>query len=157
MSTPRGLLIALAMTVVLVLTCDPADAINLEGTWQGKLTCTTQDQHEAPENSSQNVTVQITQFGNDLRLRLGGVHFVGLAVDDGSDVTRGLMAFHACEDSLFTLDGGGRVTIKADDPNGGKITGQATGFGRDSVLICSLQLKRTNANDPNLGPCPVPF
>ena len=157
MPTLRGLLIALATTGMVTLTCDPAAAINLEGTWKGKLSCTTQEQGEAAGASNEEVTFGITQFGPNLRLVLGSVRFEGVVVNDGSDLTKGLMVFRSCDGSAFVLDGGGRVTIKADDLDGGKISGQATGADRGSVRICSLQLKRTSASDPNVGVCPEPL
>jgi hypothetical protein len=152
MSIVKGWLIGLASTGVMAVTGGSAAAIDLTGTWEGTAKCAVQEQGEPVGRGTFPAVLEISQSGTALNVSLSGLPASGLATDNGSDVTRGFMAFEACSSPPFIPFGGsGKATIGA---NAGKITGQFHLIGVEAVEICRLTVKRTSPADPGVPPCP---
>jgi hypothetical protein len=152
MSKLRALLIGLGTAVMWTLTYDPAAAIDLTGTWRGELRCTQQRQGESTEVVRRESRMAISQLGTTLAIEVDGLPAFGQAVDDGVDVTTGIMAFSVCGATGGALGGDGTVDI---GENSAKITGHTnlfTNAGR-VVQICTMKLKRTSRTDPGVDPC----
>jgi hypothetical protein len=146
-------MLLIAATAVLTLSGDPAVAVDVTGTWDGTVKCTTQEEDIDTSRDVFPLTMSISQSGTELRASVNDLPAFGQATDDGVDKDKGFMAVGNCSPpSLgFTFGGGGKVTIGVSRS---KIDGQITGFMDGIVQICKLKLTRTDPADPGVSPCP---
>jgi hypothetical protein len=152
-----------AVLVVLALALPlPSLAIDLTGTWEGKYTC---KGFEGEKFSFTVVgTLEITQTGADLALRVAGVdEYNGVAIDDArKPETAGTAYFVHCGTSdvpgtgLGGFDETGFAKLKANASGGGSFKATTNAFFSEAPIgagNCKFSFKRTSTDDPGVLAC----
>jgi hypothetical protein len=138
---------------MLLLTAGPVTAIDLTGTWEGTIKCTTHIEDTPRFRFNDDVSLLISQSGTALNVSvLGVLPAFGQATDDG-DGSKGLMAFASCTPPVAgnNFIGDGKVTIGTSRS---KIEGRWDSFSEGVVRTCTLKVQRTDTADPGVSPCP---
>jgi hypothetical protein len=142
-----------------------AVAVDLTGTWQGKVTCSVLEQGmEKEKQSVKDAQMEISQSGMDLNIRafsftIGEDELLdGVIVDDGIKINKGEVGLVACESSVEPIDAGGGWMKATINPRTGKskLTGIGIGAQRTSstrVVKCKFNLERINTDDPDVPDC----
>ena len=147
-------------------------AVDLTGSWTGKLKCQFLEDGQATEKATlKDVIMNVTQSGTDVNAQLinpvdGMPELLdGVAITDASKANQGRASMIGCgAESNPIAAGMAHVKIK-ENPNSGKSTMRGTLVAGDKTPggviftnavagACKLTLKRTSAADPGIGPCP---
>jgi hypothetical protein len=147
-------LAVLATSAVLATTARPAGAIDLTGTWAGKLSC------KGIENGSREQftcceVIQITQIGNSINVREGGLLYFGRVLTLDASPTKGSATFVGCvtdntlgndAEMVFAnvTDDGVKATLKGRGPYNEDPTDQ---------FLCTWNYKRIDTADPGVPGC----
>jgi hypothetical protein len=146
-----------AAAIVLGTAAAPAWALDLTGTWEGKIKCTFLEAGESIDKTSEPVEVAITQTGDDLAIDLFGFGAVGRVLEDATDPAKGMASMVVCGSSDTTGFIASVGQVKVDAEGGGIFKGSLTfdtSGGLGSILAsCSINLKRTDTADPLVPAC----
>jgi hypothetical protein len=147
---------------LLALAAQPAVALDLTGTWEGKFKCSVFD--GATEKFTQpGEILRITQQGDDLNVEWAGVaDLTGLAIADvKSPDTKGAAALADCETSADLENGPySEIAVLSAKINRAKAKGSLKGTSiwspdADAVGDCKWKFKLVDASDPGALGCPV--
>jgi hypothetical protein len=134
-----------------------ASALNLTGSWEGVEICGTFLATGTGTKAKTDITLSITQTGQDLySTQIGGDlagNSRGYAYTDSGDVLVGEASLNQCgSDQNFAVSARFKAKTKAD--GSAKMKGVRVGAGMGGTSSCKLSLKRISAVDPILVPCP---
>jgi hypothetical protein len=152
MANLRALRIGIASAAIVSVTSAPAIAIDLTGTWQGTLKCTTNVDGQKPEKlPTQDVTFLISHVNStDLNVSFNSSPGQGTVVDAGSSTTKGLFVSTGCPGHPFHfVNGKASIGTKSS-----KISGDATFFASGVITACKVRVERTDTTDPGAISCP---
>jgi hypothetical protein len=144
-----------------------AGAVDLTGTWEGKISCKGSDGSNF--SFSDPVLVQITHAGTDVRVQFPAVSpdiYAGVSIDDTKKPdTKGVAYLIHCGMSEVPTTGQNgfgetaflRATTKSN--GGGSLKGSSVFFFFESppleVSACKWSLKRTDPAHPGVPACPL--
>jgi hypothetical protein len=135
-----GLLLLLGVT-------SQARAVNLTGTWDGRLTCERSQDDTRQTTSGVRVTVLISQVGENVihlfaETPPGGLHMQGVVVDNGANQDDGGLSALLCESDVgagaFTINGRANNT----DAERGTLRAIVSGSSTASSRSCSCARSR---------------
>jgi hypothetical protein len=151
--------LSLSLAVVLLLASSAASAVDLTGSYTGKLTCTGLDGTGNPvKEKNQASVMDVVQTGPDVFVTVDGLPFEGAILNEvGKEDKEGTATVSACDndgDPAARLEamqleakvapGSGKTTLKVDS-----VRGSGGGFR------CTGTYKRTTDELPEAGACPV--
>jgi hypothetical protein len=145
---------------VLPLLVASAEAVDLTGTWEGRLVCQRWMDDQPPTTSREDVTVQISQGENVLRIFMeaapGGLLLKGVAVDDGRRELTGRFSSLFCQsdptDGAFSLNGNATTTLVGRGSLRADLAGFIGGI-QPVVFDCTLTASRSDVADPAVPDC----
>jgi len=153
---------ALAGMSLLILGVDiqATQAVDLTGTWTGKIVCNTFDATGTYQAVVAGDTMLITQSGADLNMTADGGEFTydGKVIDKaGHPTTKGQASFIECRTTPADTDvseiGRTKVEIQPDGV-GDTFTAQSILSAGGSVFqTCRWSYKRLDTADPGVGEC----
>ena len=146
------LLVAVVLGIVTVAV---AEAVDVQGTWDGTAKCTLYEQGFPPTTESGNVEIGVSQFtAGELAIStsfFGDFH--AFESDDGVHTQKGLIGGASCPGTPVLAGFFGKVSqIQAGD--GGSMVGDINGAFFGSPVKCHFTVKRTSDVDPGLSICP---
>lgn len=141
-----------AAAILLGTAVAPAWAINLTGTWEGKIKCTFADA-EGIDTASEDLVVEITQTGDDLNISLIGLPAHGRVLEDASNPDKGMASMVLCGSNDTTGFFTSIAQVKVNAEGGGNLKGSLTFDFSDTLASCSIKLKRVDTADPGVDPC----
>lgn len=151
--------IAFAALTFSVAFVSSASAIDLAGTYSGKLTCTGLDAAGDPmEETVSDSELEISQDGTDLLASIDTLPFAGTLVNSSRDEQRrGVATLTACNNDG---DQNGRVEsarlVTRLSTESGKLSVKLRSVrGTDGALECSGSYRRIDDVEPALSECPV--
>jgi hypothetical protein len=157
--------VSLALAASLALLGSAASAVDLTGTYEGKLICrglSAEGQAEgvgqATKTSNKNSVLEISQELGAIRAELDGQLFEGAALNElGKEDKEAAAVAVACHN-----DGDPAATVASLQlevkvaPGSGKSTLKLTQTrGNGLAVVCTGSYKRTVTTNPELGACPV--
>ena len=148
-----------AVAVAAFLAAVPAVAIALDltGTWEGKLTCTGIENDEKDTFNCCGV-IQITQSGTTANIREGSLLYFGRVLTLDTNAKKGKVTFVGCPTNNTLPDNSEMVfaTATADPVTGkGTLTGSGPYTGDQSeAYTCKWTFKRVDPADPGVPACP---
>jgi hypothetical protein len=148
--------VAVAAVLISVTAAMPASAIDLTGTWEGKLRCTFLLDGESIDRDVAEVQLLISQSADDLNLLVFGFFRAnGRVAADVSNPAKGMMSLVTCGSSSA---GTGFVTGVAQAKVGlgtsDTLKGSVTTDIADLMSSCSISMKRTSTAEPGVPDCP---
>jgi hypothetical protein len=147
------------------LTTMQAMAIDLTGTWEGKVNCQLFIEGQPKSQYAlKDFQFQITQTGTDLNLQVvnpltgNPSLFDGAVVESVDDTTKGEVGLLECTSGVEKVGGAMiRAKVMADPISGkSKATGTVLFVDAEPVLevgTCKINFKRIDATDPNVPSC----
>lgn len=148
---------AVAALVVLGMSAGAARAVELTGTWSGKIVC---KDFNGTSTSKQVVTSQvtITQTGNSFNLQEAGFTYAGKVVSDTAKPTAsGQASFILCTTTPtnVALNESGTMTKISVKSGGARFSAVSlfSGAGGTDVGSCKWKYHRASVANPQVPPC----
>lgn len=150
---------SLALAAALALLGGSASAVDLTGSYTGKLKCKGLDAGGvAGKLKNKSSTMSILQDGSDVRVSVDGLPFEGAVLDQsGKEEQKGRATVSACDN-----DGDPDARLEAMQldakvsPKSGKATLKLTSVrGTSGGYVCTGTYKRASQDPPALAACPV--
>jgi hypothetical protein len=146
-----------------------AAAVNLTGTWEGKMRCKGLDLDGTKAKFTIGppalLTIQVTQTGNALAMHLvfsdATDVYSGLVAEDGKNTDKGRLFLAHCttndvqgdENDMGNWDETADLSVSSNDKGKGKMKGLSTYLDDIGEGSCKWSLKRVDTADPNVTGC----
>jgi len=151
--------LSLALAGLLSLAGSAASAVDLTGSYSGKLNCTGLDGSGNPVKEKNKASViDVVQTGLDVFVTLDGLPFDGVVLNEsGKEDKEGTATLSACDNDGDPQARKESLHVDAKvAPGSGKTTLKVTGVrGTGGGFLCTGTYKRTTDELPAPGACPV--
>jgi hypothetical protein len=146
-----------------------AAAVNLTGTWEGKMVCKGQDLDGSKAKFTIGppdvLSIQVTQTGNALAMHIvfsdATDVYSGLVAEDAKKTDKGRLFLAHCttndvqgdENDMGNWDETADLAVSSNDKGKGKIKGLSTYLDNLGEGSCKWSLKRMGTADPGVAGC----